>query len=64
MSTVPTPNRLAALQRDVLIAVAALVVDGARGGIDGRAGVLRAGLLRLVAGVGLRGHGWGILEGR
>lgn len=33
MSTVPASDRLAALQRDILIAIAALVVDGARGGV-------------------------------
>lgn len=61
MPTVPAPNWLAALQRDILIAIAALVVHGARVGIDGGSGgVLRAaGLLGLVAGVGLRGHGCG-----
>jgi hypothetical protein len=34
MSTVPAPNRLATLQRDILIAVAALVVYRAGGGVD------------------------------
>jgi hypothetical protein len=53
MSTVPAPNRLATLQRNILIAVAALVVHGTGGGIDG-GGVLRAGLRGVV---GLGGHG-------
>jgi hypothetical protein len=52
MTTVPATNGLAALQRDILIAVAAFVVDGARVGVDGDARrVLGAGL-----GVLLRGH--------
>jgi hypothetical protein len=53
MATVSASDGLAALQRDVLIAVAAFVVHGARVGVDGDVGcVLRAGL-----GVLLRGHG-------
>jgi hypothetical protein len=35
MPAVPAANGLAALERDVLVAVAALVVDGARVGVDG-----------------------------
>lgn len=34
MSTVPAPNRLATLQRDILITVTALVVHGAGRGVD------------------------------
>lgn len=51
MSTVPAPDRLAALERDVLIAVAAFVVDGARGGVD-----LRRVLRGVVRVVGVGGH--------
>ena len=57
MSAVPAPNGLAALQRHVLVAVAALVVDGARRGVDG--GGVGGGL----GGVGLGGH-FGGLSGR
>jgi hypothetical protein len=53
MSAVPASDRLAALQRDILIAVAALVVYCAGGGIDD-GGVLRA---RLGGVVLLGGHG-------
>lgn len=53
MATVPAPNGLAALERDVLIAVAALVVHGARVGVDdGRVGD-RLGVAVLL------GHGCG-----
>lgn len=55
MTTVPAANRLAALQRDILIAVAALVVYGAGVEVDGSGGVLRCGLRGVVAGV-LLGH--------
>lgn len=51
MSTVPAPDRLAALERDVLVAVAAFVVDGARGGVD-----LRRVLRGVVRVVGVGGH--------
>jgi hypothetical protein len=53
MSTVPAANRLAALERDVLVAVAAFVVYGAGVGVDG-GGVGRAGLRGVVL---LGGHG-------
>jgi hypothetical protein len=53
MSTVPAPDRLAALERDILVAVAALVVDGARRGVD-LCRVLRRG----VGVVCLGGHFW------
>jgi hypothetical protein len=42
MSAVPAANGLAALERDVLVAITAFVVDGAGVCVDGR-GVLRAG---------------------
>lgn len=49
MSAVPAPNGLAALQRHVLVAVAALVVDGAGCGVDGAGGLVGGGgLLGLV----------------
>ena len=61
MSAVPAPDRLAALQRHVLIAVAAFVVDGARVGVDdGR--VLRGVVVAAAGGGGgivLLGHCWG-----
>lgn len=50
MTTVPASNRLPPLQRDILVAVAALVVHGAGVGIDlsgigvGAAGVLAGGV--------------------
>lgn len=53
---VPASDGLTTLQRDILIAVAALVVDGARGGVDGGGGVVRAALLGLVARISLAGH--------
>jgi hypothetical protein len=53
MSTVPAANRLAALERDVLVAVAAFVVYGASVGVDD-GGVGRAGLRGVVL---LGGHG-------
>lgn len=57
MPTVPASNRLAALKRHVLIAVAAFVVHGAGGGVDGY-GVVGGG-----AGVvGLGGH-FGVARG-
>lgn len=36
MPTVPAPNRLSALQRDILVAVAALVVYSAGAGVGDR----------------------------
>jgi hypothetical protein len=53
MSTVPAANRLAALERDVLVTIAAFVVYGAGVGVDD-GGVGRAGLCRVVL---LGGHG-------
>jgi hypothetical protein len=53
MSTVPAANGFAALERDVLVAVAAFVVYGASVGVDD-GGVGRAGLCRVVL---LGGHG-------
>jgi hypothetical protein len=55
MPTVPAPNRLAALQRHILIAVTAFVVHGAGVGVDDGC-VLRAGGLGRV--VLLGGLGW------
>ena len=53
VSTVPAADRLAALERDVHVAVAALVVHGARGCVDGAGGSgIRGGLLGVVC----RGH--------
>lgn len=52
MTAVPAADGLAALQRDVHVAVAALVVDGARGCVDG-SGVLGAASVGLGV-VGLR----------
>jgi hypothetical protein len=53
MSTVPASNRLAALQRNILVAVAAFVVHGAGGGVDGD-GVLRGGVGVVLLGGHLR----------
>jgi hypothetical protein len=47
MSTVPAANRLAALERDVLVTIAAFVVYGAGVGVD-YGGVGRAGLRGIV----------------
>jgi hypothetical protein len=53
VSTVSAADRLAALERDVHVAVAALVVYGARGCVDGAGGRgVRGGLLGIVC----RGH--------
>jgi hypothetical protein len=49
MTAVPASDRLSALQRHVHVAVAALVVDGARGCVDLRGGRwVRGGLLGVV----------------
>ena len=49
MTTVPAPDGLAALERHVHVAVAALVVDGAGCGVDGAGGLVGGrGLLGLV----------------
>jgi hypothetical protein len=58
MSTVPAPDRLSTLQRDVHVAVAALVVDGARRGVDG-AGVGGGGVDGCLLGL-VGGHGGGL----
>jgi hypothetical protein len=58
MPTVPAPNRLSALQGNVLVAVAALVVYGAGAGV-GERGI--GGWVRVAgAGLGL-GHGGGLV---
>ena len=49
MTTVSAPDGLAALERHVHVAVAALVVDGAGCGVDGAGGLVGGGgLLGLV----------------
>jgi hypothetical protein len=49
MTAVPASDRLSALERHVHVAVAALVVDGARGCVDLRGGRwVRGGLLGVV----------------
>lgn len=50
MTTVPAPNRLSALQRDIHVAVAALVVDSARSCVDLADGCWVGGLLGVVGG--------------
>ena len=50
MPTVPAPNRLSALQRNVHVAVAALVVNSARGCVDLADGRWVRGLLGVVGG--------------
>lgn len=62
MTALPAPNRLAALQRDILVAVAALVVDCAGVEVDL---LLRLGGVGVVATVLLCGHfdfGYGIVD--
>lgn len=54
VTTLPASNRLAALQRNVLVAVTALVVDGARVDVDLLLGLGGAGAV--VAAVLLCGH--------
>jgi len=50
MPTVPAPNRLSALQRNVHVAVAALVVHSARRCVDLADGCWVRGLLGVVGG--------------
>lgn len=59
MTTVPAPDGLAALERHVHVAVAALVVDSARGCVDLADGCWVGGLLGVVGG----GHFSGGLVG-
>ena len=57
MTTVSASDRLASLQWDILVAVAALVVDSPCRAVNGCGRLLIARLLGLIATVGLRGHG-------
>ena len=61
MTTVPAPNRLATLQRNVLIAVAAFVMYGARSCVDGGSvccGGVVVGAVGGVCGGHFCGMGW------